>query len=309
MKIAVVGTGGIGGYFGGRLAHSGQDVTFIARGAHLQAIRVNGLRVESIHGDFAISPARATNNMAEIGPVDLALVCVKDYQLADLIPAMKPLVGADTAVLPLLNGIRAAGKLAEAFGRERVLGGLCSVVSFVAAPGVIRQTSQFHRVAFGEWDGQLTARVKAIDAAFAASGVENVLAEDILKEMWTKFIFITAYSGVASVVRLPAAGLQASVETMTLLREVMGEIEAVGRAKGVALDEDVVEKTMAFVQALPAAATSSMQRDVQAGRMFELEALTGSVIRYGQETGTPTPVNAFLYAVLKPQLLHVQRRE
>jgi 2-dehydropantoate 2-reductase len=306
MKIAVVGTGGVGGYFGGKLAHSGQDVTFVARGSHLAAIQANGLQVKSAHGDFIVFPAQATDDMADIGPVDLALVCVKDFQLAEIIPLMKPLVGERTAVLPLLNGIRAAEQLSEAFGRECVLGGLCSVVAFIESPGVIRQSSPFHRVAFGEWDGQMTDRVKAIDEAFAASGVENVLSEDVLREMWTKFIFITAYSGVASVVRLPAAGLHACDETMALLREVMAEIEAVGRAKGVALPEDVVDKTMDFIQGLPPEATSSMQRDVEAGHMFELEALTGSVVRYGQETNVPTPVNRVLYAALKPQLLSVQ---
>lgn len=307
MKIAVIGTGGVGGYFGGKLAHSGQDVTFVARGSHLAAIRANGLQVKGVHGDFVVSPAQATDDMVEIGPVDLVLVCVKDFQLGDVIPLMEPLVGGDTAVLPLLNGIRAADQLSAAFGRERVLGGLCSVVAFIESPGVIRQSSPFHRVAYGGWDGQVTPRIKAIDNAFAASDVENVLAEDVLKEMWTKFIFITAYSGVASVVRLPAAGLHACVEAMTLLREGVAEIASVGRARGVALDEDVVEKTMAFIQSLPPGATSSMQRDVEAGRMFELEALTGSVVRYGREAGVSTPTNEFLYAALKPQMLHAQR--
>jgi 2-dehydropantoate 2-reductase len=303
MKIAVVGTGGVGGYFGGKLAHSGQDVTFVARGPHLAAIRANGLWVESVHGSFTIAPAQATDDMAEIGPVDLALVCVKDFQLDALIPAMRPLVGADTAVLPLLNGIRAAEQLNEAFGRERVLGGLCAVVAFIEAPGVIRQASSFHRVAFGEWDGQATRRARAIADAFEASGVETALSDNVLKEMWTKFIFITAYAGVTSAMQLPAGNLHACAETMTLLREAMAEIEAVGRARGVALDADVVDKTMAFAEGLPPEATSSMQRDVAAGRLFELEALTGSVVRYGQDAGVPTPVNRVLYAILKPHLL------
>lgn len=307
MKIAVVGTGGVGGYFGGLLAHSGQDVTFFARGAHLEALR-RGLRVKSIHGDFTVSPAQATDDLATIGPVDLALICVKDYQLEALLPALPPLIGQETVLLPLLNGVRAADRLAEQFGRQQTMGGLCHIVSMIAAPGAIEQLSPFRSVTFGEWAGQITPRAQAIYEVMAAAGIDVKLTDDIRKAMWTKFIFITAYSGVGSVTRLPAAGLRACPETMAMLRAAVEEIEAVARAKGVALDSDVVAKTMAFVDGLPDNATASMQRDVQDGRPFELEAMTGSLVRYGIEAHVPTPVNQFIYAALKPQLLDVFQR-
>lgn len=307
MKIAVVGAGGIGGYFGGVLAQAGQDVTFIARGPHLKAIREKGLQVNSVHGDFRVKPARATADMGRVGPVDLVLVCVKDYQLDGVLPGIASLVGDETAVIPLLNGVRSAEQLVASLGQERVLGGLCRIVSFKEEPGVIRQASPFRQITFGEWSGQVTPRTQRIRDLFQSAGIEVELAADIRKAMWTKFLFITAYSGVASVVRLPAAGLRACPETMEMLRTAMEEIEVVARARGTALDDDVVDQAMAFVQAFPPEATASMQRDVAAGRMFELEAMTGSVVRYGAELGLETPVNRFLYAALKP--LEIQARD
>lgn len=307
MRIVVVGTGGVGGYFGGLLAYSGQEVTFIARGQHMRAIQAHGLQVNSIHGDFVISPSPVTDDMGAVGRAELVLVCVKDFHLGDVIPAMKPLVGRETTILPMLNGIRAAEQLIEAFGRDKVLGGNCSVVAFVAKPGTIQQTSAFRRVAFGEWNGAETARTRAIFDIFQATGVDVELSADVRKTMWTKYLFITAYSGVASVVRLPAASIHACPETMEMLQDAMKEIAAVALARGVSLDENVVESTMAFVRALPPEATSSMQRDVEAGRPSELEALTGYLVRQGIEMKVPTPVNTVLYAALKPLELHAQQ--
>ena len=307
MKIAVVGTGGVGGYFGGLLARAGEDVTFFARGTHLEAIR-RGLQVKSVHGDFAVSPAKGTDNLATIGPVDLALVCVKDFQLEGVLPALPVILGPETVVLPLLNGVRAGAKLAEVLGREQTMGGLCRVVSFVDEPGVIRQLSPFRSITFGKWDGRRSERAQRILKAMTAAEIDATLADDIEKEMWTKFVFITAYSGVGAVTRSPAGDLLACPETMAMLRAVVEEIVATGRAKGVALDEDIVEKTMAFFEGLPDDATASMQRDVQDGRFFELEALTGSLVRNGQLLDVPTPVNQFIYAALKPQLRALEKR-
>ncbi|MGB3717017.1 MAG: 2-dehydropantoate 2-reductase [Candidatus Promineifilaceae bacterium] len=308
MKIVIVGAGGVGGYFGGLLAKSGQDVTFLARGAHLDAIRENGLRVKSVHGDFLIKPAKATDEATKVGPTDLVLVCVKDYQLDDAIEAVKHVVGQQTVVIPLLNGVRAAERLAEKLGRERLMGGLCRVVSFKTAPGVIEQVSSFRSLTFGEWNCQETARAQAIYQVMQEAEIEAELSNDIRKAMWTKFLFITAYSGVASVVRLPAAQIRSCPETMTMMRQAMEEIEAVARALGVNLDEDIMQKSMTFFDGFPGDATASMQRDVQDGRIFELEAMTGSLIRYGVKSGVPTPVNDFIYAALKPQEVYVRNR-
>ena len=300
MKIVVVGSGGVGGYFGGRLAYAGQDVTFIARGDHLSALLARGLTVQSIHGDFCVSPVKATDRMKGLGPVDLALVCVKDYQLEDALPGISALVGTDTVLLPLMNGIRAAERLAEAFGRQKTLGGLCRVISFIAAPGIVEQSSPFQSITFGEWNGRRTPRAETILSILKQAGLTAELSTDIEAAMWIKFLFITAYSGLASVVRLPARAIKSCPETMAMLESCMKEIEVVAQAKGVALETGVVADAMSFVRAMPNETTSSMQRDVAAGRLFELEAMTGSVVRYGREVGVPTPVNDFIYAILKP---------
>jgi 2-dehydropantoate 2-reductase len=300
MKIVGVGSGGVGGYFGSRLADAGQDVTFIARGAHLAALLASGLVVQSIHGDFHVSPVKATDRMEGPGPADLVLVCVKDYQLEATLPGIGALVGPNTMVLPLMNGIRAAERLVESFGRQHVLGGLCRVISFIAAPGVVKQSSPFQSITFGEWDGRPTKRTRAILSLLRQASLTAELSTDINAAMWTKFLFITAYSGLASVVRLPAGAIKSRPETMAMLKSCMSEIEAVARARGVALETDVVAKAMAFVQAMPDETTASMQRDVAVGHLFELEAMTGSVVRYGREASVPTPVNSFIYAALKP---------
>jgi 2-dehydropantoate 2-reductase len=219
---------------------------------------------------------------------------------------MKQVVGQGTAVIPLLNGVRAAERLAEELGRDRVLGGLCRVVSFKTAPGVIEQVSAFRSITFGEFNNEKSQRALAILQVLEQAEIEAELTDDISKAMWTKFLFIAAYSGLASVVRLPAGWIRSCPETMTILQQAIQEIEAVARAIGVNLDADIVQKSMTFFDGFPDDATASMQRDVQDGRMFELEAMTGSVIRYGAESGISTPVNDFIYAVLKPLEMEVR---
>ncbi len=306
MKIVIAGAGGVGGYFGGLLARSGLDVTFLARGAHLDAIRERGLQVKSIHGDFLIEAVKATDDSSTIGLAELVLVGVKDYQLDHVLPDVKRVVGQGTAVIPLLNGVRAAERLAEELGRDRVLGGLCRVVSFKTAPGMIEQVSEFRSITFGEFNNEKSQRALAILQVLEQAEIEVELADDIRKAMWTKFLFIAAYSGLASVVRLPAGWIRSCPETMTILQQAIQEIEAVARAIGVNLDADIVQKSMTFFDGFPDDATASMQRDVQDGRMFELEAMTGSVIRYGAESEISTPVNDFIYAVLKPLEMEVR---
>ena len=300
MKIAIVGSGGVGGYFGGLLARSGQDVTFIARGDHLKAIKDTSLRVTSVHGDFLIKPAQATDDVSRISKVDLVLVCVKDYQLTDIMPAIKRLVGPQTAVIPLLNGVQAGRKLAEELGHQRTLGGVCRVVSYKSAPGIIDQRSSFRSITFGEWDGQKTTRAQEIYKAMKMAAIEVELTDDIHKAMWTKFLLITGFSGVASVIRLPIGWILSYPESKALMMQAMEEIFTVARARSVDLDEDIVQKSMAFIEGYPEDGTTSMQRDVVDGRMFELEALTGALKRFGEETGIPTPANNFIYAALKP---------
>ena len=299
MKIAIVGAGGVGSYLGGLLARAGHEVALIARGRHLEAIRAHGLRIRSLHGDFDIRPAVATDNPAEVGPTDLTIFTVKTYDIDSTAELARPLIGPQTAVLPLENGVESPAQLSRYFGKEAVLGGAVWVVSAVAEPGVIRQESQFRRIVFGEMDGRPTSRVAAIRDALGQSGFTVETTDQIEKVLWTKLLFIASFSGVTSVTRAPAGPVVACVESRSLLNRAMLEVEAVARAIGIPLDADVVEKTMAFVVGLEPKTTSSMQRDVLAGRRLEYDALNGAVVRAGQETGVPTPVHEFLWTCLK----------
>ena len=299
MKIAIVGAGGVGSYLGGLLARAGHEVALIARGRHLEAIRAHGLRIQSIHGDLDVRPAIATDNPAEVGPTDLTIFTVKTYDIDSTAELARPLVGPQTAVLPLENGVEAPAWLSRYFGKEAVLGGAVWIVSAVAEPGVIRQESQFRRIVFGEMDGRPTSRVAAIRDALGQSGFTVETTDQIEKVLWTKLLFIASFSGVTSVTRAPAGPVVACVESRSLLNRAMLEVEAVARAIGIPLDADMVEKTMAFVVGLESATTSSMQRDVLAGRRLEYDALNGAVVRAGQETGVPTPVHEFLWTCLK----------
>jgi 2-dehydropantoate 2-reductase len=299
MRIAIVGTGGVGGYFGGLLARAGHEVTFIARGRHLNAIRANGLKIQSVHGDFEVRPARATDSPAEVGAVDLTIFAVKTYDTDSAAQTMRPLIGPQTAILPLQNGVESAARLSRTFGSEAVLGGAAWIVSSIAEPGVIRQESQFRRIAFGELDGRETQRVRDIYDALKQSGATVDVSNEIEKVLWTKLLFIASFSGMTSVTRAPAGPVTTGEESRSLLIRAMREVEAVARAKGLDLDSDVIDKTLAFADGFGATATSSMMRDVVAGRRLEYDALNGAVVRAGQETGIPTPVHEFMWVCLK----------
>lgn len=302
MRIAVVGAGGVGGYFGGRLAEAGEDVVFLARGAHLDAIRKNGLTVESVAGDFRVSPAAATDDPESIGVVDAVVVAVKAWQVRDAAASMRPLVGPATAVVPLENGVEAPDELAAALGAGPVLGGLCKIVAFIAAPGVVRHTGVAPSLAFGEMDGTESDRVRRLRALFRrAKGVTVEEPADIRVALWQKFIFISAMSGVGAVTRAPADVVRSVPESRRLLESAMREAQAVGRGRGVPIPEPTADRTLAFFDTLPAGSTASMQRDIQEGRPSELEYQTGAIVRLGREAGVPTPVNDFLYAALLPQ--------
>ncbi len=300
MNIAIMGTGGVGGYYGGLLARHGHEVTFIARGAHLQAIRERGLQVKSVHGDFTIAPARATDDPAEIGVVDLVLFCVKTTHTDEAAPVIRPLVGPETTVLSLQNGIDAAERIGAVVGMEHMIGGMTQVSSFVESPGVIRQVSQFRRIVIGEFDGEISPRVQAIVEAFRPTGVTIEAATDIRKALWTKFLFIAAISGVGSLVRLEIGAYRHIPETRALLERLMREVESLARAQGIALDDDVVEKSLAFIDNAAPDIKPSMQRDVESGRPSELESLIGVIGRMGSELGIPTPVADTVYAALLP---------
>ena len=300
MRFAVFGTGGIGGYFGGRLARAGEEVAFVARGAHLDALRAHGLRVESVRGDFTVDPVTATDDPATIGPVDVVLVAVKTWQLDDVARAMAPLLGPDTLVVPFQNGVEASDQLAAAVGRERVLLGTARIFSFIDGPGRIRHLGGPAALAFGEMDGGSSARVERLRTVMERAGIVVDRPADMRVELWEKLLFVASLGGVGSVARVPVGGLRSVPETRALLRQAMEEVAAVARARGVPVSAGSVDRALGFVDAQTAEATTSLQRDLAAGRRSELDAWSGAVVRLGAAAGVATPAHQFMYAALLP---------
>jgi len=307
MRIAIFGAGAVGGYFGGRLVEAGREVVFIARGAHLEALREHGLRIDSIAGDCQVVPVTASDDPAELGVVDVVLVAVKTWQISEAAAALGPLMGSGTFVVPLLNGVEAPAWLAGALGHERVLGGLCGLISTLAGPGHVQHLGAPPFVSFGELDNRRSVRAERLLAAFEGCvGVSAYIPDDIQVAMWRKFMLIAAMSGVGGVTRAPVGVIRAQPETRSLLEQAMRETLAVGRAHGVALDDDAVTTSMGFIEALPEEATASMQRDILAGHPSELDGQNGAVVRLGRAAEVATPVHAFLYASLLPQELRAR---
>jgi 2-dehydropantoate 2-reductase len=302
MKIAVMGSGGIGGYFGGLLARAGEDVTFIARGAHLEAIQRNGLQVNSAAGDFHVR-AKATHDPGTVGGVDLVLFCVKGYDTETAGSQIRPMVGPRTVVLCLLNGVDNEEKLAAILGEEPVMAGVVHILSTIGAPGVISQTAGPRSLRFGEKDGRVTARAERILGVLKGAGINAELSSRIQVDLWEKFVFICAQGGVTALGRLSIGEILACPETAALYRGVMEEVAAVGRGKGVPLPADTVDRAMAFARGLQPGMRSSLAHDLSQGNRLELETLSGCVVRYGREVGVPTPFNFAIYAGLKPHHL------
>jgi 2-dehydropantoate 2-reductase len=301
MRIVIFGTGGVGGYFGGRLAQAGMDVTFIARGKHLEAIAKQGLRVDSINGDFSIYPAIATDDPATVGEVDVVLCCVKSWQVSESAIAMLPMIGPNTVVVPIQNGIEAPEILSEVLGADKVLGGLCRIISMTHGPGHIRHVGAEPYITFGELDNQQSERTKRLFRAFSkASGLTVEIATDIIAALWKKFILIAPWSGVGAITRAPAGVFRSLPETRQMLLESMKEVFNIAIARGVDLSKEVVEETMEFIDTLPKDGTASMQRDIIEGRPSELNEQNGVVVRLGNAFGVQTPVNAFIYYSLLP---------
>jgi 2-dehydropantoate 2-reductase len=308
MKFAIYGSGGVGGYFGGRLAQAGEDVTFVARGEHLKAIKQNGLRVESIAGDFGIHPARATDQPAEAGAMDCVIVAVKAWDVPSAAGQMKPLIGPRTVVIPLENGVDAPDQLSAALGGEHILGGLCRLSAFIGAPGVIRHVGIAPFIAFGELDARPSDRVEALRAIFArCQGLNVDVPADVNVAMWEKFIFIASISGVGAVTRQPAGGFRNVPEARALLIQSIAETAAVARARGVPLTDDTSSRILATIDNMPPATFASMQRDIMDGRPSELESQNGAVVRMGRGVNIPTPAHEFIYASLLPGELQARR--
>ena len=301
MRIAVFGTGGIGGYFGGRLAQAGEDVVFIARGKHLQAMRENGLRVDSIKGDFVIKPVQATDDPKQVGIVDVILVGVKAWQVPEAALGMRPMVGPHTIALPVQNGVEAPSQLAGILGAEHVLGGLCGLMVFIAGLGHIRHAAVDPFIGFAELDNRPSQRVEKLSQVFSkAQGVRVDNPPDIHVGLWRKFLFVTGVTGVGAVTRAPIGIYRSQPGTRKMLEQVAEEICEVAWARKIALPQDAVTKSMDYWDSMPPEVTSSIQRDIMNGRPSEIDALNGAVVRLGKEVGVETPVNAFIYYSLLP---------
>ncbi|MEK6256946.1 MAG: 2-dehydropantoate 2-reductase [Chloroflexota bacterium] len=301
MRIAILGAGGIGGYFGGRLAQAGADVVFIARGEHLQAIRQNGLKVDSIKGDFVIKPAQATDKPEEVGIVDVVLVTVKAWQISDAAKYMKPMVGPETFVLPLQNGVGAPSQLAKILGYEHVLGGLCGLITYIVGPGHVCHAGADPYIRFGELDNTQSDRTERLQTLFDRTpGMTAKIPSDINSAMWQKFLLIASWSGLGAITRTPIGVFRSQSGTRQMLEQTMIEIHDVARARNINLPGDVIAKTMGFLDTIPSEGTASMQRDIMEEKPSELETQTGAVVRLGQEAGIETPINNFIYQSLLP---------
>jgi 2-dehydropantoate 2-reductase len=301
MRFAIFGSGAVGGYFGGRLAQAGEDVTFIARGLHLEAIKERGLWVESLNGDFHVDLTMAFDAPEKAGVVDVVLVATKAWQVAEAARQIKPLIGPETMVVPLGNGVDAPDELSAALGREHVLGGLCRISAFIGGPGLIRHVGVQPYLAFGERNGAKTERVERLREVFArCEGLTVEIPADIEAAIWDKFVFIAAISGVGAVTRQPLGSFRAVPESRALLVAALEETTAVARARGVRLPDDEVQKTLALIDRSAPGIVASMQKDILEGKPSELEAQNGTVVRLGRELGVPTPTHAFIYASLLP---------
>lgn len=306
MRIAIFGAGSVGGYFGGRLSQAGEDVVFIARGKHLSAMQAHGLRVKSINGDFVVQPIQATDDPSKIGKVDMILVGVKAWQVPEAAEAMRPMIGPETFVLPLQNGLEAPAQLSEILGDQRVLGGLCGLFCYVAGPGHIVHAGTDPFVKFGEQDNHRSQRVELLLDTFVRAGVNAEIPKNIQVAMWMKFLLITVWSGMGAVTRSPVGIWRSLPETRRIAEKSLHEIIAVAAARDIALPEDALQMTMRMYDGLAPQSTASLQRDIVEGRPSELEAQIGAVVRFGQEVDVATPQHTFIYHSLLPMELRAR---
>jgi 2-dehydropantoate 2-reductase len=299
MKIAVIGTGGVGGYFGGKIAHAGYDVTFLARGEHLKAIRENGLRIKSIHGDFTVNSVKVTDNIGDIGYSDLIILGVKAWQVMKIARELNPIIKDETTILPLQNGILAVDELSAELGSHHVIGGLCRIFSKIESPGIINHLGIDPTILFGEIDNLKSERVSVIKEILDKSGIKSKIAADIRTELWKKFITICV-SGLLAITRSTYGEIRELKETRTLMIEVFEEIYELSKKMGISIEHEFVEKSVAFIDSFSYDSTSSLTRDVWEGKPSEIEYQNGTVVRLGEKHGVKTPMNRFIYDCILP---------
>jgi len=300
MEILVYGVGGVGGYFGGKLANAGHNVSMIARGEHLKAIQKNGLEVESINGNFKVKPKMATSDISEVPKPDLVILGIKSWQIPSVATELKPIIGENTMVLPLQNGADNVGKLLEILPKKNVLAGLCFVVSFIERPGKIQHAAFNPKITFGEIDNSQSNRILKLKNIFDEAGFENSIPENIQLEIWKKFLFICTVSGIGGLTRVSINKIRESEFLYEMMRKSAKEIVEVGKAKGIPLTESHIEKTFEIINSQPEGTTASTQRDIMNGKPSELENFNGFIVKEGEKLGVETPANRYIYECLKP---------
>lgn len=301
MRIAVFGSGGVGGYFGGRLAAAGEDVFFIARGNHLAAMRERGLRIASIDGDVHLPHVVATDDPKNIGPVDVVLFTVKLYDMAAAVEGLPPLVGPGTVVVPLQNGVTAIETLSQAIGPDHVAGGTTHIVAVISEPGVVTH-SALGRLIFGPLQPAQRALLEELRRRCLAAGIDATLSDEVESDIWIKFAQLTAFSGMTTVARCPIGQIRADQDLWTMFQQAVAETVAVARARGTSLPETLTQDIVRRIGAMPPEAKSSMLGDLERGKPLELPWLSGTVVRIGRELGVPTPTHQFIATVLKPHV-------
>jgi 2-dehydropantoate 2-reductase len=303
MRIAVVGAGGVGGGFGAALATAGADVIFIARGAHLAAMKSEGLKVQGGRGETHLVPTRATDDPASIGQVDIVLFCVKLWDVESVGQKIRPLIGPDTAVIPLQNGIDAAERLIPVLGPHAVMGGVAQISASIVGPGLIQQVGSFMRMIFGELDGKRRKRAEDFLALCLKAGFDATLSEQILTELWMKFILLASNASIMALARQPIGRLRDDPDLRPIFVAAYREVIDVGRARGVALPADALEKILDFTSHAPPTMKPSMALDLDRGNRLELPWLGGKVVELGLKLGVPTPTHSLMYAMLKPYIM------
>ncbi len=304
MRIAMMGSGGVGGFFGGRLAHAGYDVSFIARGAHLEALRRHGLTIENApQGDIHVPKVRATDDPATLGPMDLVVLSVKLWDTEAAAEAIRPMVGPETGVLSLQNGVIKDDILRRVLGDPAVMGGVGYVATHIARPGVIHQTGTMQRIVLGEYDGRESPRAKFLHEALTKAGVKAELSADVRRAIWEKYVFLVGLSASTTTMRHPLGPIRENPQSRAFLHDLMRETVAVGRALGVSLPEDFADDRLAFADTLPRDMTSSMHHDLERGNRLEVRWLSGGVVDLGRKAGVETPLNRAVCDILA---LHAQ---
>lgn len=305
MRIAIIGAGGVGGYFGARWALAGEDVTFIARGQHLAAMRNDGLQVLSPNGDLHVKPTKATDDAATVGVADLVIIATKLWSTDEAITTATPMMGPASAIVSFQNGVEAVDKLVAAFGRDRVLGGVANIAALIETPGVIRHNGTMAMLQFGELDGRRSDRVLALEAACKRAGIDARVPNSISEAIWQKFVFLASLSAMTTLTRLPLGPLREDPDTRALFEGLAEEVVDIARARGVKLADGTVEAMLQRLDALPPEMVASMLGDLQRGNRLELPWLSGAVVKLGRELRVPVPSHEFVYAALK---LHANGR-